>query len=156
MNKDLHFSSATGDWATPQDFFDEVNRQFNFASDVAASEANAKCDLFYDGSEGLDGLVETWGINGGPAWCNPPYGRGIGVWINKAIVEKLNRHPSVLLVPARTDTKWFRLAFENAAKLWFVPGRLKFGGCKDAAPFPSALFYFTHKIAMPCQVAYWR
>ncbi len=153
MNTKTLFSSNTGDWATPQDFFDQVAKRFRFALDAAASPSNAKCPIFYSLENGDDGLTLPWANT---TWLNPPYGRGIGAWIEKAVQEKLKRGiASVLLVPARTDTKWFQLAFRHAAGLWLVPGRLKFGGSKDAAPFPSALFYFCPRVDMPCQVAYW-
>lgn len=146
-------SSAPGDWATPQDFFDQVNEAFKFTLDTCATFTNKKCHAYY--GDGIDGLAAPWHREG-CNWCNPPYGRGIGVWIEKAIMERDRGCASVLLVPARTDTKWFQLAFMNATKLFLVPGRLKFGGSKDAAPFPSAMFYFSPHVKMPCSVEYWR
>ena len=58
MNTDLMFSSATDQWATPQDFFDRLNEEFHFTLDVAADETNHKCDEYYD--KLTDGLVQPW------------------------------------------------------------------------------------------------
>jgi len=43
----------------------------------------------------------------------------------------------VMLLPARTDTKWFHEYIYGKAEIRFIKGRLKFGGCKNPAPFPS-------------------
>lgn len=144
MNAAL-FSSATGEWSTPQDFFDEVDARFHFALDVCATKENAKCELYYD--VGQDGLSRPWFAR---AWCNPPYGRGIGAWTAKA-----EGTASVLLVPARTDTKWFVRAFAHAAELFLIAGRLKFGGAENSAPFPSCMFHFNPKYQGACRVSYW-
>ena len=55
----VHFSSATDDWATPQDFFDLLDREFNFELDVCASPTNAKCEKFFTVDD--DGLAQKWG-----------------------------------------------------------------------------------------------
>lgn len=78
MNTDLHFSSKTDLWATPQEFFDKLNEEFNFTLDVCATLENAKCSRFYTIDD--DGLSQSWT---GTVWCNPPYGRQIGKWIQK-------------------------------------------------------------------------
>lgn len=73
------FMSATDDWATPQDFFDRLDREFHFDLDVCATAGNAKCPRFFTPQE--DGLSQDWN---GVCWMNPPYGRGIGAWVEKA------------------------------------------------------------------------
>lgn len=153
MNTDLHFSSASSDWATPQDFFDEVEKRFGRLDlDVCATAENAKCEDYFDLE--LDGLKQPWAPK--DCWLNPPYGRGIGAWMAKAAVEADKGAVVIALVPARTDTKWFRAAYEKASYLYLISGRLKFGGCENAAPFPSALFLFEScTIEECCQVRYW-
>lgn len=79
MNNEVMFSSKTDLWATPQAFFDELNREFGFTLDVAAAPENAKCEKFYTKEQ--DGLVQPWD---GTVWCNPPYGRTVGDWVRKA------------------------------------------------------------------------
>lgn len=59
MNTQVMFSSQTDMWATPQDFFDELNDEFHFDCDVCATAENAKCEKYYSPTE--DGLKQTWG-----------------------------------------------------------------------------------------------
>lgn len=72
-------SSNTDMWATPQNFFDELNREFKFNTDVCATKENAKCPIHFTPKE--DGLRQEWK---GVCWMNPPYGRQIGKWVKKA------------------------------------------------------------------------
>ena len=85
----MHFSSATDDWATPQDFYEELNEEFDFTLDVCASPANAKCDRYF--TRGDDGLQRSW--RGERCWMNPPYGREIKSWMKKAYDESRWRCP---------------------------------------------------------------
>ncbi len=142
MNKAL-LSSNKMDWRTPQDFFEELNEEFCFVLDAAATSENTKCKYFYD--ENTDGLTHSWDI-GGAVWCNPPYGREIGKWVKKAYEESRNGVIVVMLIPARTDTSYFHDYIYNKAEIRFVRGRLKF--CDDnnkqtnPAPFPSMVVIF--------------
>lgn len=136
MNMSVHFSSATDDWPTPQDFFDKLNRIFRFDLDVCASPNNAKCLDYFTAEQ--DGLAQDWRGN---VWMNPPYGRGIGAWVQKAKESADNGATVVCLLPARTDTKWWQNYCADA-EIHFVAGRLKFGGHKNSAPFPSAVVVF--------------
>lgn len=122
------FTSNTDLWATPQDFFDQLNNEFGFDLDVCALPENAKCDRYYTPND--DGLKHEWT---GVCWCNPPYGRQIGQWIKKAYDSKCT---VVMLLPARTDTAWFHDYIYGKVEIRFVRGRLKFGGAKWNAPFP--------------------
>lgn len=135
-NMSVHFSSATEMWATPQDFFDKYNEKFKFETDVCASPENAKCARFFD--EKIDGLSQQWT---GVCWMNPPYGRTIKHWMKKAYESSMSGATVVCLVPARTDTAWWH---EYAIKgdVEFIRGRLRFGGHKNSAPFPSAVVVF--------------
>lgn len=79
----------------------------------------------------------------GAVWCNPPYGREISKWVQKSSEEsKLHNETVVMLIPARTDTKWFHEYIYNKAEVRFVKGRLKFGDSKNSAPFPSMVVVF--------------
>lgn len=138
----VHFSSATDDWATPQDFFDKLNNQFRFTLDVCASEGNAKCARFFTRDD--DGLSKSWE---GIAWMNPPYGRGIDQWMRKAYESaRENGATVVCLVPARTDTRWWQ-NYASKGEVFFVPGRLKFGDAKANAPFPCAVVIFRPQVS---------
>lgn len=134
------FSSKTDLWATPQDLFDELNNEFHFDIDVCADEFNHKCDKYY--SKEQDGLQQSWM---GTVWCNPPYGREIGKWVEKGYnSHHLYNNCIVMLLPARTDTKWFHQYIYNNpnAEIRFIKGRLKFGNSKNSAPFPSMIVIF--------------
>ena len=134
----VHFSSASENWATPQDFFDKCSDEFGpFDIDVCAGKENHKCARYFSQAE--NGLAQTWN---GKVWMNPPYGRAIGAWMRKAYESAQAGATVVCLVPARTDTAWWH---DCAAKgmIRFIRGRLKFGGHKHSAPFPSALVVFT-------------
>lgn len=131
------FSSKTDAWETPQDFFDRLNKVFRFNVDVCATHENAKCSYYY--TPDIDGLKQDWS---GICFMNPPYGRDITKWVQKAYRSaKDNMATVVCLLPARVDTRWWN---EYCAKgeVFFVNGRLKFGGCKNSAPFPSAVVVF--------------
>jgi phage N-6-adenine-methyltransferase len=134
MNTEVMFSSATDLWATPQDYFDSVAKEFQFSVDVCALPENAKCKRYFSPED--DGLAQKWG---GVCWMNPPYGRVIGKWVEKAYNSAQDGATVVALLPARTDTKWFHDYIYGKAETRFIRGRLRFGGCKNPAPFPSML-----------------
>jgi site-specific DNA-methyltransferase (adenine-specific) len=143
MNKNtqvLMFSSKSTDWSTPQDFFEKLNWRFGpFDLDPCAESDSAKCATFF--TEEDNGLTKDW--EGHTVFVNPPYGRGIDKWIEKAYNE--SRKPNtkvVMLVPARTDTKYWHKYIMVASQVYFVKGRLKFGDSENCAPFPSAVVVF--------------
>lgn len=138
MNTNAMFSSKTDMWATPQDFFDKLNKEFHFTLDACATPENAKCERFFTKEQ--DGLAQPWN---GIVWCNPPYGREISKWVKRALESSKNGSIVVMLLPARTDTSWFHEYIYNKAKeIRFIRGRLKFGGSKNSAPFPSMVVVF--------------
>ena len=142
MNTEVMFSSASDDWETPQAFFDDLNAEFNFTFDVCASDKNHKTEEYYP--EDVDGLTQKWL---GTCWMNPPYGRTIGLWMKKAYESSLQGATVVCLIPSRTDTKWWH-DYAVKGEIRFVKGRLKFGGHKNSAPFPSAVVIFHHASAI--------
>ena len=132
----VHFSSKTDMWSTPQDLFDSLNTEHGFTLDVCATPDNAKCERFFTKDD--DGLSQPWD---GVCWMNPPYGRKIGKWMKKACECGAT---VVCLVPARTDTAWWH-DYAMKGRITFLRGRLKFGGHKNSAPFPSAVVVFHHE-----------
>lgn len=133
------FSSNTCEWETPQDIFDKLSEEFGgFDLDVCATPENAKCPRFYTKEQ--DGLSQEWS---GKCWMNPPYGREISKWVEKAAQSKADL--VVCLLPARTDTKWFHNWCIPKGEVRFLPGRLKFGCSKNSAPFPSMIVIFNNK-----------
>lgn len=126
------------DWGTPMNLFDELEAEFGFFDlDAAASAENALCEQFYDVES--NGLTSEWF---GRVFVNPPYGRGLIHWVQKALDEHEKHGPilTVMLLPSRTCTRWFHLLYEHPdVELRFIKGRLKFGGSSTSAPFPSLL-----------------
>ena len=139
MNNDVLFSSKTDNWATPPEVFKDLDNEFKFTLDPCASKENHKCDKYFTKEE--NGLLQDWG--GHRVYCNPPYGRTIGYWVEKAAKESRKENTTVvMLLPARTDTKWFHKYIYGRATIRFIRGRLKFGGSKNSAPFPSMIVIF--------------
>lgn len=132
---DVHFSSKTDEWATPLGFADKYGP---FDLDPAATAENARAPKFFTKAE--CGLTRPWGE--GRVWLNPPYGRVIGLWVKKAVEASREGATVVCLLPARTDTRWWHDWVIPYGKIEFLRGRLKFGGCKNSAPFPSCVVTF--------------
>jgi site-specific DNA-methyltransferase (adenine-specific) len=146
MNKQTQqtmFSSKSKEWGTPQHFFDKLNKQFGpFTLDPCANTSNYKVATYY--TENDNGLTQDW--RGHTVFVNPPYGRGIKDWIEKAYKESLAPGTKVvMLIPARTDTRYWHDYVMKANNIYFVKGRLKFGNGENSAPFPSAVIVFEGK-----------
>lgn len=138
----VHFSSQKQDWATPQALFNSIAAEHGpFDLDVCATAANAKCGRYFDST--MNGLspLSRWA---GTCWMNPPYGREIGKWVEKA-AKSVNNGPArkvVCLLPARTDTRWWNDWVVPFGQVKFIRGRIKFEGAEHNAPFPSAIVVF--------------
>lgn len=138
MNIKGCFLHESDEWYTPTDFFEELNKEFNFNLDPCATDDNHKCDKYFTREE--DGLSQNWG--GYRVFCNPPYS-DIASWVEKCYEEGRKENTLVaLLIPSRTDTRYFHDFIYNRAEIRFIKGRLKFGGSKNSAPFPSMLVVF--------------
>lgn len=138
MNTDLMFSSKSNEWETPQDLFDKLNKEFNFTLDPCSTHDNFKCKKHYTIEE--DGLKQDW--FGEVVFVNPPYGREISKWVKKSYEEWQKGVTVVMLIPSRTDTKWFHDYILGKAEVRFIKGRLKFGDNTNSAPFPSMIIVF--------------
>ena len=136
FSHELGFRSEQEQWETPQTFFDTLDAEFHFDLDVCATRHDTKCVRYITPEQ--DALQQPWG---GICWMNPPYGRHIGLWIQKAFHEATNGATVVALIPSRTDTRWWH-EFVMRGEIRFVKGRLMFGGCVNHAPFPSAVVIF--------------
>lgn len=134
MKTEILFSSKSEMWETPQWLFDALNTEFHFDLDVCAIPENAKVKRFFTPEQ--DGLKQEWT---GTVWCNPPYGKDICNWCRKAAEADCT---VVMLLPSRTDTRWFHDYVYGKAEIRFIRGRLKFSGIKTSAPFPSMVAIF--------------
>lgn len=129
-------SSDKDNWETPQWLFDKYDSIYHFTLDAASSDKNAKTEKYYTAKE--NGLVQPWE---GVVWRNPPYGKGIGKWVQKAYEESRNGSTVVCLLPARTDTAWFH-DYCTKGKIEFLRRRIRFSGSNYDAPFPSMVVIF--------------
>lgn len=128
--------AQSSEWETPQALFDALHAEFGFTLDPCATTENAKCPRYFT-KEG-DGLAQSW--DGEVVFLNPPYGRGMDEWVRKAAEAKAT---VVCLLPSRTDVRWFHDYVYGKAEIRFLRGRLKFGGGKNSAPFPSMVVVFS-------------
>jgi len=134
FNKGL-LTSNKDDYSTPIDFFEELDEEFHFTLDACATPDNAKCAHFF--TEADNGLEQEWA---GVVFCNPPYGKEITAWIEKAFLSSITEGTTVvMLLPSRTDTAWWH-DLCSQGEIRFIRGRLSFNGNK--APFPSAIVIF--------------
>lgn len=153
MNTELMFSSASNEWETPDTFFQQLDQEFHFTLDPCCQAYSHKCKKYYTSE--MDGLSRSWA--GERVFCNPPYGREIGNWVRKCYEEAQNPNTTVvMLVPARTDTRWFHnyIYQKKNVEIRFLKGRLKFiNRClssdnptgnfqTQSAPFPSMVVIF--------------
>lgn len=141
IKRDALFSSLTDEWATPQELFNQLNDEFHFTVDVCASEENAKVNKYF--TKDQDGLNQDWSDE--IVWCNPPYGRTVTQWVRKAYEHFIGGGKAVLLLPARTDTRWFHEYVYGKAEIRFIKGRIKYGNAKWNAPFPTMIVIYRKK-----------
>lgn len=133
-------TSSSDEWATPRELFAKLDAEFHFTCDAASTDENALCARHFTIAD--DGLSQEWAGN---VWCNPPYGRQVGRWAEKAATSNMGG-VNVLLVPARTDTAWWHdWIFGKATQIRFLRGRLRFGDGKGSAPFPSAVVVYDRR-----------
>lgn len=141
-------SSKSTEWTTPKDLFDRLwlefggfdldpcgQREHHYTAWMIESHGGA----YYDGStQALDGLTQPWC---GKVFMNPPYGNAVGRWVAKAVSEVAcgNAELVVALLKATTDVQWWHEYVEGIVTPRFIKGRLKFGGTKGPAPFPSVI-----------------
>lgn len=134
------FSSSSDEWSTPKEFVQLLEKRLGkFELDPCATEENAVCDRFY--SKEQNGLSLDWKEK--LIFVNPPYSE-VSKWVEKAC-EEYRKHGNTIamLIPARTDTKWWhKYIMNNAYEINFIKGRLKFSNAKNCAPFPSVVIIF--------------
>jgi hypothetical protein len=160
--------SSQSDWETPPELFDTLWEEFggfdcdpcchvtDYTARRVLTAGSTRGALVYtaqpeEGASGTDGLNLPWD---GQVYMNPPYGRGISAWVQKAVGEVMKGNASlvVALLPARTDTKWWQEFVCSHVvpygrchchglvdEVRFLPGRLRFVGAPASAPFPSAI-----------------
>ena len=131
-------SSNSDEWYTTADIIDRVVRVMG-AIDLdpcsnSHEDPNVPAAKHYTKDD--DGLDLDWV---GRVYMNPPYGLAIPNWVEKLLSEYAAGRltEAVVLVPARTDTRWFRMLRDFPRCFMF--GRVRFNGHVNSAPFPTML-----------------
>jgi len=153
-NSKVMFSSKSDEWATPDGLYETLHAEFDFNVDGAATASNSRCTFYYC-LDWVDALKQSWSTDSRwiikpTVWLNPPYSQCYE-FIAKAAEEARNGCTVVCLVPSRTDTRWFHDYVwdrethqpQPGVEVRFLKGRLKFGGAKAGAPFPSMIVIFS-------------
>jgi site-specific DNA-methyltransferase (adenine-specific) len=143
------------EWFTPYEIYDKLNKLFGpFTLDPCTTSDNPLgTPKFY--TEEDDGLSKDWSEE--VVYMNPPYGRTIGDWIWKAMVET-EQHGAVVvaLLPVHTGPRWFQQmvpemkllrrledATLDGIEIFFWPGRITFVGADNPAQFDSMIVIFS-------------
>jgi len=114
--------NTVDNWETPQYFFDLLDNEFHFTLDPCASILNHKCEKFY--TKEADGLTKNW-MNE-IVFVNPPF-KNISEWCYKCYTEGLkNNTIVVMIIPSRTDTKYWHDFIMFAKEIRFCKGRVNF------------------------------
>ena len=107
-----NFTQERSDYLTPPILIEEIFQELNllgimpaeiFDVDVCCSQKNVPAKKYFIDGE-IDGLTAEWGNFN---YCNPPFSH-CGQWVRKAYEEFENGKTTVLLIPARTETKYFQ------------------------------------------------
>ena len=117
------------DLRTPRTFFDKLNEKYRFTLDGAATSENALLPRY-----STENFPKSW--QGERVFCNPPWS-SIRPFVEMAPIAEF----ACLLVPARTNCKWFHRALELGAKPEFFLSKLNFGG-KHNSPVDCLLLLF--------------
>jgi len=153
-------------WGTPRFIYDWQDSLFGFTLDVCADAENYKHPRYF--TERDNGLQQSWA--GERFWLNPPYGAGIGRWLEKARDSAIHEKAlGVCLLPHRADTEWWnRYVMQTdgeAGRLrvsryipetrthWYLwrdlvistyvhDSRIPFEGAGNGAPFPSVFVMY--------------
>lgn len=129
-------------WNTPQEILTLLHAGWPDGVDLDPCHNDGSIvDARFTYAEEQDGLAHSWDVPraNGLVYVNPPYGKPLPMWADKVQAERSDARNIVVLVPARTDTRWWRTMTDRARYVIFLAGRLRFLGAPAPAPFPSAL-----------------
>lgn len=124
-------TSRSDEWETPDWLFRALDTEFGFTLDPCATKENAKCATFITKEQ--DGLQTKWG-HAHRAFINPPYSE-IQEWVVAALQQTCDL--TVLLLPVRTDTRWFRMLIELPdVRIRYLRKRIRFleAGVEQSSP----------------------
>lgn len=155
IDNGLHYTCQTTEWNTPKKILDAVLAVLGEIDLDPCSNShenpNVPASVHYTKED--DGLSKGWN---GRVFLNPPYGRDVQKWTNKLVNDYKSRNvtEAIVLVAARTDTKWFNRLGYHATCWCAVKGRLKFSDSINSAPFPSSVFYLGNRPREFCDQFY--
>jgi site-specific DNA-methyltransferase (adenine-specific) len=135
----VHRTTGKNDWNTPLELVELVREVGPIVLDPCSNATS----IVHAQEEWADGALDRPWPTKGLIYVNPPYGREVPIWVEKVIEANLAGSEIVLLIAARTDSRWFHRLFETAGAICFWKGRLRFLGAAHSAPFPSAVVYFS-------------
>lgn len=123
-------TGGTNNWLTPPSVFDPLHEEFNFTLDAAADYGMERIPNFL--SPDIDALTMDWAAcsMGGSVFENPPYGRGIERWVEKAYLTG-HQVPVVLLMFSNTSTLPWHKYVMQASEVRFIVGRVSFIAGED-------------------------
>ncbi|WP_215844542.1 phage N-6-adenine-methyltransferase [Acidithiobacillus montserratensis] len=139
------FSSLSQEWYTPPEIYRPILsalQREDFDCDPASPHLDGPIPAQVRFTATENGLLQPWH---GVVWLNPPYGRAIRLWVQKALQEVQQGRADciILLVPVRSDTQWWWALMEAGAEVAYLRGRIRFlqanGERAAASPFPSAI-----------------
>lgn len=128
-NIDACFSSETDNWRTPKFIYDYFIYELNCIDTFEYNSLQNEFEI--DRGRNLK------------LFCNPPFSKlkDIPKWIKHNFCDLNNE--IYLLIPARTDTKYFHEMIQLKPFIYFIKGRLKYNDVDKSAPFPTILLHFT-------------
>ncbi len=130
-------TAARVDWCTPPKIYLPIEDFFGQIDLDPCTNAQSLVPALKKVMLPEDGLSVTWNGN---VYCNPPYGRGLRNWCDKAAIAP---GEVIMLIPAAVDTKhWQEVIFKTAAAVCFIKGRITFQGATAPAPMACVLIYW--------------
>ena len=121
-NINVFYSKKSDDWRTPSDIYLAYMEKGFLDPCPYQSKVNG---LLYDFCDSK-------------LFINPPFSQ-MKVWIDWAIKQYKNGNIIHLLIPARTDTKYFHELLKYFPIIIFIKGRLHYNDSEKNAPFPSMI-----------------
>ncbi len=113
--------SRGSDWATPPELVSYLDKHYRFTLDVCAEKWSAKHKNYYTKKD--NALTKDWSKD--ICFMNPPYGKDLKIWMEKAFNEAKKGATVVCLVPSSTDTSWWHL-WAMKGHIIFLRGRPRF------------------------------
>lgn len=132
------FKSKSQEYETPNEIFEPLQKEFSIELDVCATKQNSKCDWFF--TKESDALQLAWTKN---FWMNPPFGRDLKKWVQKAYEESQKGVTGVLILPVRSNTHWWhKYIIDTKSEVRFLKGETKFVGHERGLWLPFAIVIF--------------